>query len=151
MLIGKSSNSMDPKGRIFVPVKWRVDLTEHIIVLIGFGKTAQEKYLQAMSLQKFSELTRAVEALHPTDLTFIQAKRYIFPNAEECTLDKQGRILIPQDLVKHANLSGEVKLLGTGDSIQIWNPEILEQVESGYGFDEFASDLQALAEKNKNE
>lgn len=150
MLIGKSTNSMDSKGRVFMPVKWRVDLTDHLIILIGFGKTADERYLQVMSLDKFTELTRAVESLPPTDITFIKAKRYIFPNSEECSLDKQGRMLIPQDLAKYAGLSGEVRMLGTGDSVQIWNPDALEKVEADYGFGEFAADLQALANRQSN-
>ncbi len=147
MLIGKSTNSIDSKGRITIPVKWRADLTDSIIVLIGFGKSDKERYLQAMSLKRFTEITEAVNRLHPTDLTFIRAKRYIFPNAEDCSPDKSGRILLPADLIKYARLGSEVKLLGTGDSVQIWNPDILNEVDASYGFADYSSDLQALAER----
>lgn len=147
MLIGKSTNSVDSKGRITIPVKWRADLTDSIIVLIGFGKSDKERYLQAMSSKRFTEITEAVNRLHPTDLTFIRAKRYIFPNAEDCSPDKNGRILLPADLIKYAMLGSEVKLLGTGDSVQIWNPDILNEVDASYGFADYSSDLQALAER----
>lgn len=150
MLIGKSKNSMDSKGRITIPVKWRADLTESVIVLIGFGKTDDERYLQVMSSKRFSEITEAVNKLHPTDLTFIRAKRYIFPNAEDCSPDKSGRILLPADLIEYARLSGEVSLLGTGDSVQIWNPQILEEVNAAYGFSDYSMDLQALAERERS-
>lgn len=150
MLLGKSFNTLDSKGRLFVPTKWRVDLTDHVVLLYGFGNTPDEKYLQLMSYDKFLELTRAVDCLHPTDLTFIKAKRFIFPNAEELTPDKQGRILIPQELAKYASLhlSGDVCLLGLSDHVEIWNPELYEKIRSEYNFEQFADDMQSLADRS---
>lgn len=147
MLIGKSKNTLDSKGRITIPVKWRDDLTDSVVVLIGFGKSNDERYLQVMSANRFAEITETVNSLHPTDLTFIRAKRFIFPNAEDCSPDKNGRILLPADLIEYAKLGSEVQLLGTSDSVQIWNPEILKKVNASYGFSNYQSDLQALAER----
>lgn len=151
MLLGKSFNTLDSKGRLFVPTKWRVDLTDHVVLLYGFGKSPDEKYLQLMSYDKFLELTHAVDCLHPTDLTFIKAKRFIFPNAEELTPDKQGRILIPQELAKYANLSGDTCLLGLSNHIEIWNPELYEKSCSEYNYEQFADDMQSLADKSASE
>lgn len=148
MLMGKSFNSIDSKGRLFVPVKWRMDLTDHVVLLYGFGTTEDEKYLQLISYDSFLKLSQTINSLHPTDLSFIKAQRFIFPNAEELTPDKQGRILIPQELARYADLGSEVFLLGINDRVEIWNPKLYEQVRSGYGFDSFAKDMQTLADKN---
>ena len=148
MLLGKSFNNLDSKGRLFIPVKWRVDLTDHVVLLYGFGNQPDERFLQLMSYDRFLELTRAVDCLHPTDLTFIKAKRFIFPNAEELTPGKQGRILIPQELARYANLNGDTCLLGLSDHIEIWDPKLYEKIRSDYGFDQFAGDMQSLADKS---
>ncbi|MBO4879557.1 MAG: cell division/cell wall cluster transcriptional repressor MraZ [Clostridia bacterium] len=148
MLLGKSFNTLDSKGRLFIPTKWRVDLTDHVVLLYGFGNTPDEKYLQLMSYDKFLELTEAVDSLHPTDLTFIKAKRFIFPNAEELNPDKQGRILIPQELARYADLSQETCLLGLSDHVEIWNPALYDKIRSEYNFDQFAGDMQSLADRS---
>lgn len=146
MLIGKSSNTIDSKGRLFLPVKWRVDLTDHVVLLYGFGTSEDDKYLQLMSYDRFLELVKTVDGLHPTDLSFIQAQRFIFPNAEEFTPDKQGRILIPQDFIRHAQLGSDVYLLGMGNRIEIWDPKRYENFVSGYGAAQFREDMQQRAD-----
>lgn len=150
MLLGKSFNTLDSKGRLFIPVKWRVDLTDHVVLLYGFGSNENDKYLQLMSYEHFLELSRTVDGLHPTDLSFIRAQRFIFPNAEELTPDKQGRILIPQELAKYAELGSEVYLLGMNNRIEIWNPQRYEASQSDYGFSQFADDMQSRADKDNS-
>ncbi len=147
MLLGKSTNTLDSKFRLFIPVKWRVDLTDHVILLYGFNTSENERYLQLMSFDRFQEFSRAVDQLHPTDMSFIRAQRFIFPNAEDLNPDKQGRILIPQDLVKYADLNGEVLLIGMSNHIEIWNPEKYKASCAGYGYDQFRIDMQSLADR----
>ena len=83
----------------------------------------------------------------PSDLSLMRAKRKIFSSAEECTLDKQGRILIPQWLAKYANLKDEVLLCGVEDRILVWNPDDFEAAEADYTLNELCSDVQNYSDK----
>lgn len=146
MLIGKSTNNLDSKGRLFIPTKWRVDLTDHVVLLYGLGDTDEDKYLQLMSYEHFLEYIKTVNRLHPTDLSFIRAQRFIFPNAEEFNPDKQGRILIPQDFIKFAGIDSEVILLGMGNRLEMWDPASYKKYASGYGAADFHRDMQFRAD-----
>ena len=139
MLLGQSRNNLDSKGRIFVPVKWRPDTSDHVVVLIGLNPAdvkKEERFLQILRYEKFVEFAK--------DLT---SKRKIFSSAEECTLDKQGRILIPQWLAKYANLKDEVLLCGVEDRILVWNPDDFEAAEADYTLNELCSDVQNYSDK----
>ena len=67
--------------------------------------------------------------------------------ARKCTLDKQGRILIPQWLAKYANLKDEVLLCGVEDRILVWNPDDFEAAEADYTLNELCSDVQNYSDK----
>lgn len=149
MLMGGSTNTLDSKGRLVIPVKWRADLTDHIIILYGFGSSEEEHFLQLMSRERFLDITREMDNLHPTDTTFIKAMRFILPNAEELTPDKQGRVLIPQKLLKYAQINGEVFLSGMSNRIEVWDPELYRQACEKYDLSAFNKDMIALADKSR--
>lgn len=145
MLIGKSYNNVDSKGRLFIPVKWRADLGDKMYLLYDFGSDDSVNYLQIMTEEKFSAIRSTVSRMHPADLSFDRAIRYIFPNAEELNPDKQGRILIPQGFLEYAGLGSEVVLLGLEDRVEIWDPEKYRQEMSGYTKASFTGDMQKRA------
>lgn len=150
MLLGQSRNNLDSKGRIFVPVKWRPDTSDHVVVLIGLNPAdvkKEERFLQIFRYEKFVEFAKDLTSSRPSDLSLMRAKRKIFSSAEECTLDKQGRILIPQWLAKYANLKDEVLLCGVEDRILVWNPDDFEAAEADYTLNELCSDVQNYSDK----
>lgn len=150
MLLGQSRNNLDSKGRIFVPVKWRPDTSDHVVVLIGLNPAdvkKEERFLQILRYEKFVEFAKDLTSSRPSDLSLMRAKRKIFSSAEECTLDKQGRILIPQWLAKYANLKDEVLLCGVEDRILVWNPDDFEAAEADYTLNELCSDVQNYSDK----
>lgn len=150
MLLGKSRNNLDSKGRVFVPAKWRPDMTEHVVILIGLNPadmTKEERFLQILPYETFVEFAKDITSSRPSDLSLMRAKRKIFSSAEECTLDKQGRILIPQWLAKYANLTDEVLLCGIEDRIQVWNPDDFEAAEADYTLNELCADVQKHSDR----
>ncbi len=150
MLLGQSRNNLDSKGRIFVPAKWRPDTSDHVVVLIGLNPAdvkKEERFLQILRYEKFVEFAKDLTSSRPSDLSLMRAKRKIFSSAEECTLDKQGRILIPQWLAKYANLKDEVLLCGVEDRILVWNPDDFEAAEADYTLNELCSDVQNYSDK----
>ncbi len=61
----------------------------------------------------------------------------LFPKAEECSLDGQGRFILPQEFIKNLNLKNEVMIIGAGDHFEVWDSELwkkhLEETEEDHG------------------
>ena len=147
MIIGRYTNAVDVKGRVFVPAKWRSDLGDVIIVMRGFCENPDERYLKAMSVAKFYELAEELESLPPTDLRYLDAAREMFQFATQCEIDKQGRILIAQHLLDYAGIGDTATLAASVKSFELWNPESLEAKNSSYSRKKLAEDCQSLASR----
>lgn len=125
MLIGSHNHAVDGKGRLFVPSRWRDDLGDTFIVTKGFGKC-----LFGMSLAEWEKLSQKLAALPITDKQAQQFVRYLSSWATDCTLDKQGRILIPAKLREFAGLDKDTVLIGVTNRIEIWNANVWEEMDS---------------------
>ncbi len=125
MLIGSYAHSVDAKGRLFIPAKWREDLGEVMIITRGILERSDAHCLFGMSLVAWKEFATRFSALPETDVQGQAFRRMMFANAAECDMDKQGRILIPNGLREYADLNRDVKLVGVDNRIEIWNVDTL--------------------------
>ncbi|MCH3971529.1 MAG: division/cell wall cluster transcriptional repressor MraZ [Oscillospiraceae bacterium] len=116
MLIGEYQHNIDAKGRIIVPSKFREDLGEHFYVAKGL-----DHCLFVFSPQEWDRLQQKVSAMPISKARGLQ--RFFFSGAAEVTPDKQGRILIPQPLRDHANLTKDVTFIGASSRAEIWNTD----------------------------
>lgn len=126
MLLGRHENSIDAKNRLIIPAKFRDDLGYKVIItkglddcLILFPMTTWEKQEEVLAGLPMSD---------PKTRAF---KRYIYANASECEIDKQGRILIPANLKLAAKLDKELVTIGSLDRVEIWAKEQYESDENG--------------------
>ncbi len=125
MLIGSHNHTVDNKGRLFIPSKWRDDLGTTFIVTKGFGKC-----LFGMSLPEWEKLSAKLSALPLTDKQSQQLVRYLSSWATDCEVDKQGRILIPAKLRAFAQLEKDATLIGVTNRIEIWNSTLWETMDT---------------------
>lgn len=116
MLIGSYNHTIDNKGRLFIPAKWRDDLGVSFIVTRGFGKC-----LFGMALAEWEKLTAKLAELPMTDANAQMFARYMSSWATDCELDRQGRILVPAKLRNFAGLEKDAVLVGLNSRIEIWN------------------------------
>lgn len=123
MLINSYTHSVDPKGRVFIPAKWRDDLGDTIIVTRGILAQGASKCLFAMSSAAWNEFYERFRALALSDVRAQNVMRILFANACECELDKQGRILVSNGLREYAGLEKDVVLIGMGGRFEIWDAE----------------------------
>lgn len=121
MLIGSCLHTLDTKGRLFIPAKWRGDLGKSIIVTRGMLANADSRCLFAMSESAWREFASRLSTLPEADVSLQDVRRVMFANACECELDKQGRILISGNLREYAGLSEEATLIGVDTRIEIWD------------------------------
>ena len=129
-MFGKKECSIDAKGRVFIPAKFREEMGEELVVFKAFDGA---KCLFVVSGEEWETLTAKISAL-----PFSQAKRferYVYPAAADLSCDAQGRALIPADLRQHASLSGTITINGTGKRLEIWNTENWETENSKYSDD----------------
>jgi MraZ protein len=122
---GEYEHTLDEKGRIFLPARYREALG--LVVMVGRGLDGQvnvyPKTLWESMTQRVEQAAQAGEDQTPVR----QAKRFLF-SSTECELDRQGRIVVPPLLRRYANLDTEVVILGNNDRVEIWNRERWQQI-----------------------
>jgi len=124
VLINSFEHSVDAKGRVFIPAKWRDDLGDTVIVTRDMMGKENSRCLYGMPVAAWNEMLERFKRVAMTDVRAQSAMRMLFANACDCELDKQGRILLPASLREYAELTGEAVLVGMGDRIEIWGGEM---------------------------
>lgn len=132
MFLGQYYHSIDAKGRLTVPVKYRDLLANGAVVTKGFDPN-----LLVMPPEVFRHVADQVNEQNYADPNARILRRYLFSYGEPVEVDRAGRILIPQFLRQLANLNSEVVIVGVGDFFEVWSAEnwseqsaVLDDVES---------------------
>lgn len=124
MFTGSFFHSMDSKGRVSIPSRYRDILQERQDRLLTL--TNWDGYVLAFPQSEWVKVEARLGelALFRKDLRALQ--RFLTSGAEECFLDRQGRILIPQNLRDYAKLTRDVALVGTVRCFEIWDKAAFE-------------------------
>ncbi len=120
MFRGRYENNIDPKGRISIPVRFR----EILLQKYDDSRVFVTNFDNCLLLFPYSEWIKLEEKASKLPTFHKEGRaliRFFFSGAAECSLDNQGRILIPQSLRKYAGLEKEVVLLGALKKIEIWD------------------------------
>ena len=117
MFTGEYRHTVDDKGRIAVPAKFRVQLGAGAVVSRWL-----DACLAIHTQEGWGELATKVAALPITDPNARRFSRLIFAGAAEVELDRQGRILLPAYLRDHIALGSEAVVVGSRDHAEIWVP-----------------------------
>ena len=121
MFSGTYQNSLDSKGRVVIPAKFRDELGEVLVINKGldsclFVFPASEWLIFRDKLKKVPLTSREGRAF----------TRYFFASATECDMDKQGRLTIPPSLREHAKIDKELITIGVDSRVEIWSREAWE-------------------------
>lgn len=122
MFMGEYQHTIDSKGRMIVPAKFREGLGDQFVLTRGLD--------QCLFGYPMSEWKLIEEKLRALPLTKKDARaftRFFFSGATECELDKQGRINIASPLLSYAKLEKECVVIGVSNRIELWSKEIWEQ------------------------
>ncbi|MEE0958304.1 MAG: division/cell wall cluster transcriptional repressor MraZ [Ruminococcus sp.] len=115
MFSGMSNHSIDSKGRIVLPAKFREELGESFYLARGFGNCC----VQVLSKEQFDVISAKILELPANKAMALQ---YVFTaTAVEVTPNAQGRVIIPQTLREFAGLEGEALVLGMNNRLEIWS------------------------------
>lgn len=117
MFSGMSNHTIDAKGRIVLPAKFREELGETFYLAQGFGN----KCVQAVSKEEFFSLSEKIAQLPARKSRALQ---YVFTaTAVEVTPNAQGRVMIPQALREIAELRDEAVVIGMNKCVEIWSKD----------------------------
>ncbi len=119
MFLGEYHRTIDNKGRIFVPSKFREDLIGGIIISKGFD----ERCLFLFSKDGWKRLQDKILATPVTKKNTRKFSRWFFSSASEESMDQQGRTRVPQNLIEYAGLKKDIVLVGVSDRAEIWSKE----------------------------
>ena len=136
MFMGSYDHSLDSKGRVIIPSKFRATLGEKFVItnsldpcLCVYDMPAWERFVQKLTGLPYN--TRKQREL----------VRFFMSNAAEVEPDKQGRILIPAKNRRHAHIEKNVILMGVGARIEIWDPDTYEANAISDDMNEIAEEL----------
>ena len=139
MFKGEYNHTIDEKGRLIIPAKFREELGNEFVVtrgldgcLFGYNNTEWEV---------FEAKLRALPLTNKDARAF---QRYMLAGAASVEIDKQGRILLPQNLRTFAGLEKDVVLIGVAGRIEIWNKDIYEKASAVDDMEEIAENMSAL-------
>lgn len=118
MFLGEFVHTIDEKGRLTVPAKFRDDLDSGLVVTRGI-----DRCLAIYPMKEWERLAEQVSALPMTDRRARAFRRLVFAAASDAIPDKQGRVLIPPRLREYAGLDSEVVVTGLDTYIEVWNPD----------------------------
>lgn len=118
MFFGHYEHSIDEKGRITIPAKYREELDESFFVTLGYDGN-----LLGYPAEKFFQAGERIRKLSSFDSDARKLRRIHFANAEQVDFDKAGRVLLSSFLRDTANLTDKAVLVGSGDYFELWSPE----------------------------
>jgi MraZ protein len=127
MFLGEYTHTLDDKGRLTLPAKYRAELAMGLVVTRGI-----DKCLFVFPMPEWQTLSGKLSALPLTDPQAREFQRLIFSGANDTELDKQGRVLLPQYLRDYAGLDGNVIVAGLNTHLEIWAPDAWNTIRANF-------------------
>lgn len=137
MFLGEYEHNLDDKGRLAVPSRFRDELGDGVVVTRGF-----DRCLMGFPRNAWEQLATRVNELSLGQAEARNLRRHLFSGAADLALDRQGRILLPQNLREYAGLGDQVIVAGLSTHFEIWAQERWGQV-----LDSLDTSVSAIAEQ----
>ena len=125
VFLGEYSHSLDSKGRVVMPSKFRTGLEHGCVITKG-----QERCIYVFPMDRWDEESNKVLRLPRTDRRARNFARSFFASASDQALDRQGRVQIPEPLRRYAGLEKDLAVVGVADRIEVWDAETWRSVAS---------------------
>ena len=116
MLLGTHTPKLDDKGRLILPAKFRDELSDGVVITRG-----QDRCLYVFSAKEFDSVHEKIRQAPVTSSEARQYLRVFLSGAQDESVDKQGRVLVPSLLREYAGLDKELVIIGVGSRAEIWD------------------------------
>lgn len=139
MFMGEYNHTVDAKGRLIVPSKFREQLGDEFVVTKGL-----DGCLFVYENTEWKILEEKIKNLPLTNANARKITRFFLAGATLCEVDKQGRILLPSVLREFAGIEKEAVMVGVGNRIEIWSKESWISANVYDDMDEIAESMEGL-------
>ena len=123
-------HGVDEKRRVQIPAKWRPTKPGTELTLLLWPKAKEGPCLRVLPPQEMAKLIRAIDTMANSDPSKVVLKRFLGSGSVQVTLDKSGRICLPEEMARAAGISDAAVLVGLLDKFEIWSPERHEKVNA---------------------
>lgn len=132
-------HQLDAKNRMRIPAKLREELNGNYTITVGSGKC-----LYVYSEKQMAEARATLQNINPYREKQLKAARFVLYNSWDAEEDKQGRILIPENLRKYAKIEKNVIVFKGPNCIEIWSEEVWNEYFNDVDFGDLADALDEL-------
>jgi MraZ protein len=116
MFYGEYEHTIDDKNRLTLPARFRDDLEAGVVLARGI-----ERNIEVYPRESWDANVARIAELDSLTREAREMKRFVFSGAAVTELDKQGRVIVPANLAKHAGIDKDVVLAGVHDHIEVWD------------------------------
>ncbi len=136
--MGEYTHSIDAKGRLIIPAKFRQELGESFVITRGL-----DRCLFVFPAPEWQRIVERLKSLSFTNADVRAFTRFFFSGATEGELDKQGRVHLPPPLREYAQLEKDCAIIGVSTRVEIWSQPAWESYfqQSAGSFGEIAEKL----------
>ena len=139
MIMSEYNHTIDTKGRLIVPSKFRDQLGDEFVVTKGM-----DGCLFVYANEDWNAFEQKLTSLPLINKEARKFARFFLAGAAQVEVDKQGRILLPSNLRDFAGLEKDVVLVGVGSRIEIWSRENWESMDADSNMDDIAATMESL-------
>ncbi|HTY87380.1 MAG TPA: hypothetical protein VMB80_07940 [Candidatus Acidoferrum sp.] len=123
-------HGVDEKRRVQIPAKWRPAKPGTELTLMLWPKSKEGPCLRVLPPGEMAKLVQAIDAMSNGDPNKVVLKRFIGSESVQVSVDKAGRICLPEEMARAAGIRNEAVLVGLLDRFEIWNPHSYEKVKA---------------------
>lgn len=123
-------HGVDEKRRVQIPAKWRPDEAGTELTVILWPKHQAGACLRVLPPDQMAKLKADIDAMPNSDPSKVVLKRFIGSESTQVTLDKAGRVCLPDEMAKAADVKEEAVLVGLIDRFEIWNPKRYDEAKA---------------------
>ena len=123
LFLSSYENRLDTKGRISVPAQFRASVIKEEFAGVVLYRSFTHNCREGLSMSRMEQIASATDKMGLFDSELDDLSAMLFADARQLAFDVTGRIIIPNDLLKHAGITDRAVFVGRGNSFQIWNPD----------------------------
>ena len=123
-------HGVDDKRRVQIPAKWRPQKAAAELTLILWPREGVGSCVRVLPPEQMAKLMQAIDEMPNSDPKKVVLKRIIGSDSAQASVDKAGRICLPEEMARNASVKNEAVLVGLLDRFEIWSPERYEKVQA---------------------
>lgn len=123
LFLSSYENRLDTKGRISVPAQFRNSMHDEKFAGVVLYRSFINNCIEGLSMSRMEQMAAATDKMGVYDSELDDLSAMLFADARPLAFDVTGRVVIPDELLKHAGITDRAIFVGRGNSFQIWNPD----------------------------